>query len=255
MHSLGGEIRHVGSEIHLLDAAGKVLHVAQYDSAKKISPDPLTTKRAVTPHTAGRVAYAYWSSNSLSPISTFSSSWIVPPYPTVSSGQTIFLYSSLEATSGSAILLPALQYGPSSAGGGPSWTVATWYITGSAVYYTTTYGVFPGQGVIGLIDFIPPSNGTYNYIAEFDGLGIPASGSLHVTGSVQLVQATESLAAYGIASINNYPVGSTIFSSISLTVTTGVPGIYWNAVSDAADGITTTVNTQGATNAKITIKY
>lgn len=176
-----------------------------------------------------------------------------PPLSHCLEWPTIFLFISLETASGATILQPVLQYGPSAAGGGAYWSIATWYITSTTVYYNTIYSVAPGQIVIGLIDFIITSNGAYKYIAEFDN--IAASGSLSVTSPAVLTKATESLAAYGITSINNYPSTSTIFSSISLTTTNGVPGIYWNAVSNTLDGITTTVTTQGATNAKITITY
>lgn len=63
-----------------------------------------------------------------SPISSFATTWKVPAAPTTNHQQTIFLFNSIEPASGNAILQPVLQYGPSAAGGGSYWAVASWYV-------------------------------------------------------------------------------------------------------------------------------
>lgn len=252
MHSPGGEVRHVNSEIHLVDAAGKVLHVAQFDSTKKVRANATSTRSAVEPYTTGWVAYASWY-NSGSPINAFTTTWAVPPVPAVWSGQTLFLFNSIEPASFDSILQPVLQYGGSAAGGGEYWAIATWYVTGSSAYYTTPYQVSVGQTLVGIIDLNGSSGSTYNYLSEFSN--IPAAGALQLTGSPALVWATETLEVYGIASLSNYPTGSTTFYNIGITTTAGTPSVTWGTVSDTADGVTATVNIQGATNAEVTIKY
>lgn len=58
-----------------------------------------------------------------------------------------------------------------------------------------------------------------------------------------------------MTSSSDYPTGSTVFSAINLETSDGTPSVPWSPVSDTADGLITTVNTQGATYAEITINY
>lgn len=245
----GGRVAHVGSDIHLIDAAGKVLHVAKNDGTKVRAS---ATTDAVAPLQTGWVAYAYWTNTGSSPISSFTTAWTVPATPTTNSGQTVFLFNSIEPASGNAILQPVLQYGPSAAGGGSYWAVASWYLVGSQTYYTSPVRVSVGQVLDGIITLTSSSGSSYNYVTSFTNV---AGTSLTATGSAQLVWATETLESYGITSINNYPAGSTVFSGINIRTSAGTPSVTWSTASDTADGLITTINTQGATNAVVTIKY
>jgi len=243
----GSQIHHVGDEVHILGANGKVTHVVKNDG----TPVRATPIGAVAPEKTGWVAYAYWY-NTGSPISTFTTTWTVPPVPHTFHSQTVFLFNSIEPASGNAILQPVLQYGPSAAGGGAYWSVASWYLVGSSVFHTSLVRVSAGQPLYGVIILLSQSSGKYNYETYFSNVG---NTGLAVYGSAQLVWATETLEAYGVTSASDYPSGSTVFSSINLRTLAGVPSVSWSTVSDAPDGLITTVNTQGATNAKITIKY
>ncbi|KAF8319995.1 hypothetical protein DL93DRAFT_2074321 [Clavulina sp. PMI_390] len=247
----GGSIAHVGTDIHLLDAKGSLVHAAAFDSTVSVRAAKKTA-RAVDPWVTGWTAYAYWY-NTGAAINAFSTTWTVPATPAVNSGQTVFLFNSIEPASGNAILQPVLQWGGSAAGGGAYWAIATWYVTGSNAYYTTPYSVSVGQSLVGIINLTSSSGSSYNYLSEFSN--IPAAGALALTGSAQLVWATETLEAYGITQVGNYPSGSTVFSGINISTTSGTPAVTWSTSSDTADGVTATVNTQGATNAVVTIKY
>jgi hypothetical protein len=67
---------------------------------------------------------------------------------------------------------------------------------------------------------------------------------------------SETLEAYDVTAISDYPAGSTVFSGINLRLQNGVtPSVSWTTEQDTADGLSTTVNTNGATNAVITIRY
>ena len=246
---LGGQIVHVGDEVHLVDAAGKVFHVAKNDGTK-VRGTPVGD--AVNPEKTGWVAYASWPNTGKSPISSFTTTWTVPPAPSTYHGQTVFLFNSIEPASGNAILQPVLQYGPSAAGGGRYWAVASWYLVGSKTYHTTPIKVSVGKSLRGVITLTSHSGTSYNYATSFSNVGNTA---LTVKGAAQLVWATETLESYSITSASDYPKGSTVFSSINLRTSSGTPSVKWNPVSDAADKLFTTVNKQGATNAKITIKY
>jgi hypothetical protein len=87
---------------------------------------------------------------------------------------------------------------------------------------------------------------------SFNSLG----ADLQVDGGELLVWATITLEAYGVTGRSSYPSGSTVFSGTNLELDNGqFPAITWSTVSDSADGITTTVNTEGSTAAVITITY
>jgi len=245
----GGEVRHIGSEIHLVDAKGNILHVAENDGTPaRATP----TSSAVEPFKTGWVAYADWYNTGSSPISSFTTTWTVPAAPKTNNGQTVFLFNSIEPASYNAILQPVLQYGPSAAGGGAYWAVASWYLVGSQTYYTTPVKVAVSKSLVGVITLNSSSGAKYNYTSVFSNV---SGTSLKATGAAELVWATETLEAYGITAKTDYPAGSTVFSAIDLKTKAGTPSVTWSTTSDSADGLTATVNKQGATGAKITISY
>lgn len=104
----GGRVAHVGEEIHLIGADGTILHVAHKGDAeavRKVLPGE------DSPAASGWVAFAYWVNlvNRVSLISSFTTSWEVPPTPVTDHGQTVFLFNSLEPLGQNAILQPVLQ--------------------------------------------------------------------------------------------------------------------------------------------------
>lgn len=201
----------------------------------------------------GWVAYASWYNTLSSPISSFKTTWDVPEEPDTNHGQTIFLFNSIEPAAGDAILQPVLQWGPSAAGGGTYWAVATWYLVGSEVYYTKPVKVSPGKELHGRILLKSHSGSKYSYVAEFTNID---KTDLAAKNADELVWATETLEVYGVTKTDDYPDGSTVFEDIYIeTQDDSTPSVKWEAVSDTKDGIKTTVNKQGSKNAKITIKY
>ncbi|KAF7344286.1 hypothetical protein MVEN_01720000 [Mycena venus] len=231
----GGSLAHVGSEIHVLAANGTVV--------KKVPKGtPTKVKSAVSPLQTGWITYASWLNTGSSPISSFTTTW-----------KTIFLFNSIEPNSGDAILQPVLQFGPSAAGGGSFWAVATWYLDSSNTFFTTPVRTSAGATLNGIITLTSSSGSSFNYNSQFTNI---AGTSLAVTGAAQLTWATETLEAYAVTSISDYPAGSTVFSGINLKLASGAtPSVSWAHQNDAADGLSTTINTNGATNAQITINY
>lgn len=238
----------------MVDAAGKVLHVAQNTGAKIRAPSPSAASSDIEPLQTGWVAYADWYNTLSSPISSFKTTWDVPKEPgTKTDGQTIFLFNSIEPANGDAILQPVLQWGPSAAGGGTYWAVATWYLVGSDVYHTTPVKVSVGKELHGRILLKSSSGSKYDYQAEFTNID---DTSLKATGSAELVWATETLEVYGMKKKSDYPDSKTVFEDIALeTKSDSSPSVKWSAVSDSDDGVTATINTQGSKSAKVTINY
>lgn len=110
-----------------------------------------------------------------------------------------------------------------------------------------------GQSLAGEIQLVGTSGSTFNYNAAFTNVD---GTSLTIDGGEELAWATLTLEAYGVTEASDYPAGSTVFQNIGLELSSGVfPSISWSTTSDPADGITTTVNVGGSTDAEITITY
>ncbi|KAJ6492236.1 hypothetical protein C8R45DRAFT_990701 [Mycena sanguinolenta] len=241
----GASLAHIDSDVHIVDADGTILN--------KVSVTPTKVKAAVSPLETGWVTYASWLNQGSSPISSFTTTWTVPAVPKTNHDQTVFLFNSIEPDSGDAILQPVLQYGPSAAGGGAYWAVATWYLVGDSTFYTTPVRTSAGATLDGIITLTSSSGSKYNYVSSFTNI---AGTSLTVSNAAELTWATETLEAYAVEATTDYPAGSTVFSNINLVLASGAtPSVSWSHVNDAADGLSTTINTNGATNAKITITY
>ncbi|MGB8382174.1 MAG: hypothetical protein WCG47_13210 [Dermatophilaceae bacterium] len=76
----------------------------------------------------GWITYASWTNDTGAPVSRFATTWTVPPAPRTDNGQTVFLFNGIQNST--MIYQPVLQWGPSAAGGGSRWSVASWYADG-----------------------------------------------------------------------------------------------------------------------------
>ncbi|KAF8310686.1 hypothetical protein DL93DRAFT_2157688 [Clavulina sp. PMI_390] len=241
----GGHVLHVGDEVHVIDASNTTVNIRKVPA----------TNGTVPAYQTGWVADANWFNSGSHPISDFETTWTVPPVPPKQNGQTLFLFNAIEPGAYNGILQPVLQYGPSAAGGGAYWAVASWYGVNNVYYHTTPKKVSPGKVLKGVMKLTQHTSGSskYSYRSYFDGI----SGTTMTAKNVpELKWATETLEVYGITSKSDFPKGSTVFSKINLKTTAGYPsGVKWATVGSTKDGITTKVNTQGSKNAKVTIKY
>ena len=79
--------------------------------------------------------------------------WIVPPAPTSNDGQTVFFFPGMEdANDVVSIIQPVLQYGPSAAGGGNNWAIASWNCCPSGTAdYSTLVSVHSGDVIQGTV--------------------------------------------------------------------------------------------------------
>ncbi|KAJ7595791.1 hypothetical protein C8J56DRAFT_1115915 [Mycena floridula] len=165
------------TNIHEIPAGANdtIVHTATVGSPAKV-------KSEFSREETGWITFASWLNTGSSLISSFTTTWTVPPVPAENHSQTTFLFNSIQPTDSAAILQPVLQYGPSAAGGGAFWVVAT--------------------------------------------------------------------------CASDYPAGSTVFSGIDLELEDGTtPDVSWSPVNDDADGLSTTINTDDAINAVMTIEY
>jgi len=78
------------------------------------------------PYYDGWWIYSNWTSSAQ--ITKLSATWTVPPNPSVSASQLIYLFPSVESVPGQAIVQPVLQWGYNQSFGGAYWLVAVWYV-------------------------------------------------------------------------------------------------------------------------------
>jgi len=119
------------------------------------------------------ITWGQWTNPSTQPpINYFTTTWTVPNSPTTNHGQTLFIFNGLETTSGSDILQPVLQWGPSAAGGGSYWAIANWFVSsGFYAVQLPLITVSSGTSLQGVMRFTGQQAGTgsYNYTSSFTG--------------------------------------------------------------------------------------
>ncbi|KAF8954569.1 hypothetical protein BDZ97DRAFT_1766056 [Flammula alnicola] len=262
----GGRVHQTANEVQLISADGTILHSAPFTGFKTVSGQPKVSR---TPHTiapralkSGYVAYTNWIYKGSSHLSSFSTSWAVPPPPEKKDGQLLYYFNALVPTPSccpgiTSILQPVLQFGKSATGGGAYWSVASWYLINGVAYHNNATQVQPGQNLTGVIDLISTStsgsNTTYNWNSTF--LGIPGS-ALSITTTNPLDKAIEALEIYNTPAAADLPTGTTIMTNINIrTQDNHNPPVLWTAFSDATDNILMTVISNSSTNGTVEITY
>lgn len=175
---------------------------------------------------SGWVTYASWLNSTGSYIAELTTQWTVPPPPSVSGSQTVFLFNGLQDAAQNDLLQPVLQWGASQAGGGPYWAVSSWFIDlhGHASYSQLT-PVNPGDILTGVMTVTGFNGSTYSYQSSFEGF---PDSSLTVQGVDELTLAVQVLEAYQIVNAFSYPAApSTALSAIGLTTAAGAPSLDW----------------------------
>jgi len=236
----------VENNAHILSVdADQNMHVRLEDGTMKAIPPCHTNEhvisRAVTRSRRskdvtlpnGWAAYASWDSPS--EIVYFNGGWTCPPVPSEQSVQTLFLFTGLQNAFDLAadpaatvsIIQPVLQWGPSEAGGGNYWAIASWYVTstGSAVY-STLITVSPGDAILGNMTV---SN------AKWDISTIQAktnrATSIKVNPQATELWAFVTLEVYNVGDCGDYPNGSTVFSNLDVRGSSGPVTPSWGTTA------------------------
>ena len=205
---------------------------------------------------SGWIAYAAWANSTGVPISSFQTAWRVPPAPATQSDQKIFLFNGIDPSDPSAaILQPVLQWGASAAGGGPYWSVASWYVLGSGeAFHTDLVQVSVGDELLGVMQLTGQAAGGFSYVSEFQG--IPGT-TLPVQDVAELVWCNETLEAYDITACSDYPdTDLTAMRNISLATARTVPPLSWTPVNQVTDcGQHAVVASNSATAGEVDLYY
>jgi hypothetical protein len=242
----GGQIVYDPRGTILLDGAGNPVHNGEAsNSAIDVDPEQWT-------------AYATWENTSEFPIETFATNFRVPPYPRRDNVpcQTLFIYNAALPADHTSALMPVLQYGPSAAGGGNYWGVATWYITPKFVYHTCLTPVEIGDPLDATIHLThirsyvgqrnPPPT-TYDYTARFKGIDETV---VNVRASKELKLIDLIFEAHNAPSPDYYPPGVTLFYPTNVSLT---PKLFWKIGGEKDVKVAVDVNT--ARNGEIIFTY
>jgi hypothetical protein len=175
----------------------------------------------------GWQTYACWGTTE-DAITYFATQWSVPPAPSTSSGQTIFLFNGIQnAGANSGILQPVLQWGKSSAGGGAYWSVASWYVTASGqAFNTNLVPVNTGDELLGIMTETGSSSGNYNYNSTFQGI---PNTTLPIKNIALLYWANETLECYGLTKCSDFPATTeTAMGAIEIRIGSTHPALMWS---------------------------
>lgn len=184
---------------------------------------------------SGWISYGYWNNDTGNSLTSFRSTWTVPQAPSTDSGQTIFLFNGIQNYgSNYGILQPVLQWGPSAAGGGSYWSIASWYVTsGGDAFHTPLVQVDEGDVLIGLMTLTGQTAAGFNYRSEFQGI---SGTTLNIANIAELLWCNETLEAYGIQVCSDYPVTDfTRFWPINIQTGATNPTMTWTPVNAVTD--------------------
>jgi hypothetical protein len=233
---------------HVLDGTGG-RHQKLDQSGRAVTDFGLITPRpgneplmprnvAVPPREApalgsGWIAYADWTNNTGNPITSFTTTWTVPPAPATQSGQLIYLFNGIQNST--MIYQPVLQWGASPAGGGNYWGVASWYVDsqGGPAFHSQLVRVNPGDTVIGVMTLTGQSGTSFSYNCQFQGI---ANSGFPIQNVQELTWCIETLEAYQITQCLDYPnIDDTAFQGINVQTGSSTPTLYWSPVNAVTD--------------------
>ncbi len=173
----------------------------------------------------GWIVYAGWRNETGTPISSFKTTWIVPPPPATKSGQLIYLFNGIQNQT--MIYQPVLQWGNNGVFGGDYWVVASWYADGQggAAMYTTPVQVNPGDVLVGIMTLTGKSGNLFNYNCIFQGI---ANSSLNITNQQELTGCSQTLEAYNLTQCSDYPnTDVTAMTAINIQTGNVHPTVVW----------------------------
>jgi hypothetical protein len=223
------------------------------------------------PDQANWITYAGWSNTTGNPITSFTTTWTVPPVPAVQASQLIFLFNGIETADGQLIVQPVLQWGDSGPDEdgqnrtGPFWSIASWIVGGSdgSATHTPHIPVNPGDRLVGLVTLANQSAAGFVYSCEFEGL---AGTTLMTPPTSELVWCVETLEAYENQGNQNppydlnaaaeYPAGSATFEAIGIVTNAPGPAGLWNANDIVSQyGENTAITTNSTADGEVVISF
>ena len=202
----------------------------------------------------GWITFASWSNATGKPVSSFTTTWVVPDPPATQSGQLLYLFSGIQNST--MIYQPVLQWGESPAGGGDYWAVASWYVDGEngVAFHSSAVQVNPGDTLVGVMTLTGQSGSQFSYNCGFNGI---ANASLPISNVDELTWLIETLECYGITKASDYPDAAlTEMKDISISTGAVHPEISWNVTNMVTDcGQHTVIGSDSPTAGVVELNY
>jgi hypothetical protein len=181
----------------------------------------------------GWITYAYWQNNTGKPITSFATTWVVPPFPATQSGQLIYLFNGIQNST--MIYQPVLQWGNNGAFGGNYWCVASWYADGQngSAFHSQPVQVSPGQTLTGIMALTGQSGSAFSYSCAFAGI---AGSSLPISNVEELTWCAQTLEAYNLTKCSDYPnTDDTAMAAIDIQTSDVRPALGWTSATPVSD--------------------
>lgn len=181
----------------------------------------------------GWITYAYWNNATGKAITSFTTTWRVPPNPRLDDGELIYLFNGIQNST--MIYQPVLQWGSNGAFGGNYWCVASWYADGQGgqAFYSQNTRVDVDQLLTGLMTQTGSANGQFSYNCIFQGI---ANSALPIQNVQELTWCAETLEAYGLKQADDYPAaGKCAMTSIQIVTGNTDPTLSWTADTPVSD--------------------
>jgi hypothetical protein len=224
------------------------------------------------PDEANWITSAGWMNTTGNPITRFATTWTVPPAPTTSASQLIYLFNGIEPANGQVILQPVLQWGDSGPDKdgqnrtGAFWTAASWLVGGpdGSALHTPHVGVNPGDVLVGVITLTAQSAAGFEYTCEFEGLGgtaMPTQPIAELAWCVQTLEAYEGNRspppAYDLSNPAEYPAADSVsFGQIAIVTNATGPAGAWTVQNTVSGyGEQTQIVTNASTAGEVVIWF
>ncbi len=237
----GQRVQRAGDRLQLLRSDREqpidVAELPHKRAGRPLQPHEQSTRHAATGPAPGLgegwITYASWTNDTGTPVSSFSTTWVVPPEPSTRNDQTLFLFNGIQ--NASMIYQPVLQWGPSAAGGGDRWSVASWYADGQTgvSFHSDLVDVAVGDVLTGVMTRTGAGSTGHNYSCVFTGL---PDTSLPIENVPELTWCIQTLEAYGVEHASDYPdTPKTSMRGIRMRCGATTPRFLWavnNRVTD-----------------------
>jgi len=206
----------------------------------------------------GWAAYTYWSNTATTkPVTSFTTSWVVPAVPKTQGAQTVFLFNGMQdgTKSSSYIIQPVLQWGASAAGGGKYWAITNWFVSSKQTFYGTLETVSAGTSLTGVMTETGTTGSNYNYKSAFTGY--PTASSITVSNEPEAFWCAETLEVYSVTKAAQYPNQTSMpFSSIQILQGTANAAITWTPVLGTSGALPkAVVNSNSSPGGSVTIDF
>jgi len=232
---------HVPSGSRLIENKfGVVVVYPPTSAAYELPPCKFPGLRPSKPSQSVEGWHVYTQQNVGSNLTAFLGQWNVPDLPQSDDGQTLFMFTGVQNINWVPpnpgpngpfdIIQPVLQYGPSEAGGGSYWTLASWYVplNGDSAVWSDLITVNVGDTIFGNMTKLS-STGWYINGVQVGGQNTDLSISRPRLISQPWAYVT--LEVYDLYQCSDYPTVPLNFQDLQLFVDGQPEPFQWQTVS------------------------